>query len=98
VPEPEAEPEAAAVAAAEPAPQPASGASTQEEKKEEEEEEEEEEAIAVMTVVKKSQIRSGFEMDSDKAGVAKKGDEVLVFEERTNEKGTVRVRPTLQTS
>jgi hypothetical protein len=96
VPEPEAEPEAAAVAAAEPAPQPASGASTQEEKKEEEEEEEE--AIAVMTVVKKSQIRSGFEMDSDKAGVAKKGDEVLVFEERTNEKGTVRVRPTLQTS
>eukprot|EP01047_Picozoa_sp_COSAG01_P068478 COSAG01_NODE_9907_length_2295_cov_2.401361_1_plen_344_part_00 len=91
VPEPEAEPEAAAVAAAEPAPQPASGASTQEEKKEEE-------AIAVMTVVKKSQIRSGFEMDSDKAGVAKKGDEVLVFEERTNEKGTVRVRPTLQTS
>jgi hypothetical protein len=95
VPEPEAEPEAAAVAAAEPAPQPASGASTQEEKKEEEEEEE---AIAVMTVVKKSQIRSGFEMDSDKAGVAKKGDEVLVFEERTNEKGTVRVRPTLQTS
>jgi hypothetical protein len=91
VPEPEAEPEAAAVAAAEPAPQPASGASTQEETKEEE-------AIAVMTVVKKSQIRSGFEMDSDKAGVAKKGDEVLVFEERTNEKGTVRVRPTLQTS
>ena len=34
---------------------------------------EEETIIAVMTVVKKSQIRAGFEMGSEKAGVAAKG-------------------------
>ena len=34
---------------------------------------EEETIIAVMTVVKKSQIRAGFEMGTEKAGVAAKG-------------------------
>jgi hypothetical protein len=37
-------------------------------------------------------VAVGFEMDSEKADVAKKGDEVLVLEEKVNDAGVTRVR------
>eukprot|EP01046_Picozoa_sp_COSAG06_P056035 COSAG06_NODE_10478_length_1676_cov_1.060241_1_plen_226_part_10 len=41
---------------------------------------------------KKSQIRAGFAMDSEKAGVLELGQEVEVLSSRTNENGIVRVQ------
>lgn len=52
----------------------------------------EEEVIGAYTVVLKSVVRAGFEMDSEKVGIVKKGEEVLCYEERENEKGVTRVR------
>jgi hypothetical protein len=44
------------------------------------------------TCCKKSQIRTGFEMDSDKAGVLTKGESIDALEERVNDDGITRVR------
>ena len=48
--------------------------------------------IATYCCQMKSQIREGFAMDSDKAGVLGKGEVIEALEERVNESGTVRVR------
>ena len=48
--------------------------------------------VGSYTCLIKSQIRSGFEMDSDKAGVLKKGEVIEAYEERVNDQGTTRVR------
>jgi hypothetical protein len=53
----------------------------------EEAEKKEEEVIGAYTVVLKSVVRAGFEMDSAKLGTVKKGEEVLCYEEKENEKG-----------
>jgi len=42
--------------------------------------------------LQKSQIRAGFEMDSDKAGVMAVGDVIDVLEARINDKGVLRIR------
>ena len=49
-------------------------------------------AEAQYKVVKKSQARAGFEMDSDKAGVIAVGTVVDALERKINDKGIVRVR------
>ena len=41
---------------------------------------------------RRSVIRSGFEMDSDKAGTLEKGVIIAALEERVNDSGTVRIR------
>ena len=41
--------------------------------------------------VKKSQIRGGFEMDSEKCGVMEVGTELVALETRRNDKGILRV-------
>ena len=53
---------------------------------------EEEEVIGAYTVVLASVVRAGFAMDTAKLGTVKKGEEVLCYEERENEKGVTRVR------
>ena len=50
------------------------------------------EAVQRYTCVKKSQVRAGFEMDSDKAGVLKKGEVIDAYELKVNDQGTTRVR------
>eukprot|EP01043_Picozoa_sp_COSAG02_P080015 COSAG02_NODE_18817_length_917_cov_0.913203_1_plen_113_part_10 len=42
--------------------------------------------------VRRSVIRAGFEMDSEKAGTLEKGTEIEALEERTNAQGIIRVR------
>ena len=42
--------------------------------------------------VRRSVIRAGFEMDSDKAGTLEKGTVIEVLEERVNAEGITRVR------
>lgn len=42
--------------------------------------------------VKKSQIRAGFEMDSDKAGILEVGTEIKAMATQTNDKGVLRVQ------
>ncbi len=42
--------------------------------------------------VKKSQIRTGFEMDSDKAGILEVGKEITAITTQTNDKGVLRVQ------
>ena len=49
-------------------------------------------AVGQYRCVKKSQIRSGFEMDSAKAGVMAVGTELEALELRVNDKGVTRVR------
>jgi hypothetical protein len=48
--------------------------------------------VARYTCRMKSQIRAGFAMDSDKAGVLGKGEVIDAFEEQANDAGTTRVR------
>ena len=76
-PEPAPAPAPAPKAAPAPTPAPAAAADT---------------VIASYTCLMKSQIRSGFPMDSDKAGVLSKNVVIDAFEERVNETGTTRVR------
>ena len=49
-------------------------------------------SVGSYTCLIKSQIRSGFEMDSDKAGVLKKGEVIDAYELKVNDQGTTRVR------
>lgn len=48
--------------------------------------------ITSYTCCKTAQIRSGFSLDSDKAGVLNRGSVIQAFEHRVNDAGTTRVR------